>query len=230
VNATETATTPSTPKPSVSLAEYLWLHMAGLYGHRWTSSYGEDPRSAGGKQWALTLAGFTRAQIDTGLEACRATGEEWPPSAPQFKARCLGIPTFAQVKADLGRREHGFTRMVWQCLDHWLFSRAETRDAERQLRNAYDFAVERRMCGDEFPVKPAGELTHEKPEFKPATPEAAQQHMDACRELLEGGAYADPGIEVGGTTHGREVPLSEVERELAEHYARSEAGEEVSHA
>ena len=35
--------------------------MAEIYGHRWTSSYGDSPDEAGGGTWAKGLAGVTPA-------------------------------------------------------------------------------------------------------------------------------------------------------------------------
>ncbi len=156
--------------------------MSGLYGHRWVSAFGDDPRGIGGREWALTLAGLNRAQIDEGLAACRLAGEDWPPSAPAFRARCFGIPSFERVRADIGNRTLGFTRLVWEGLDGWLFSRADQRDAERILRHAYDYAVARRLDGAEIPAEPAGELTHEKRPIQRASRETAAKH---CAEIAK---------------------------------------------
>lgn len=148
-------------KPSAKLADYVWAHMAGLYGYRWVSAFGDDPRGIGGQEWALTLAGLTRAQIDAGLDACRNAGDDWPPSAPAFKIRCFGIPSFERVRADITSLTLGFTRLVWEGLDVWRFTHAEQRDAERLLRQAYDYAIARRLDGAELPEPPAGLIGRE---------------------------------------------------------------------
>lgn len=168
-----------------SIAEYLWLHMGGLYGCTWTRSYGTDPERTAGREWALVVNDLTREQIDVGLEACRVSGEDWPPSAPAFRARCFGIPSFEQVRADIGSKKMRFTRMVLEGLDFYLFSRSAQRDAERMLRSAYDYAVARRLDGAELPPEPAGELTKDpEPPRRPCTPEQVAAHADRIRELL----------------------------------------------
>lgn len=83
--------------------------MAGLYGHKWISSYGTsdvkldddgNPRADSGI-WSKALSGVTGQQIAHGMKTCTTrTGEQaaWPPSAPEFRDMCLagksnlGIP------------------------------------------------------------------------------------------------------------------------------------------
>lgn len=56
-----------------------------IYGHRWTSSYGEKDDST----WRKGLADVTPDQVGIGLERCRTSGDEWPPTLPIFRGRCL---------------------------------------------------------------------------------------------------------------------------------------------
>ena len=157
--------------------------MAEIYGHRWTSAYGEssDMDGAAGT-WAKGLDGITPEQVGIGLQACITSADPWPPTLPAFRGMCLGIPSFEVVKADIGTRKHGFTRMVWQHLDHWMFTRADQRDAERQLRSAYDFARERRMCGDEFPIESV-QIEHEKP--APYVAPSREERLENCARAVD---------------------------------------------
>ena len=70
--------------------------MAAMFGHRWTSSFGEsiDPDGV----WRRCLEGVDRFDLAYGLEAVAKSGAEWPPTAPQFREMCLqrnacGLPT-----------------------------------------------------------------------------------------------------------------------------------------
>jgi hypothetical protein len=92
--------------------EKLWVMMAGLYGHKWISSYGTsdikvdeagNPRPDSGI-WGKALSGISGQQIAYGMKLCTTrTGEQaaWPPSAPEFRDMCLagqsnlGIPDVA---------------------------------------------------------------------------------------------------------------------------------------
>lgn len=65
----------------------LWTRMAGIYGHKWTSAYGETPDQG----WELALRGITPNQIATGITKCIIGGEAWPPSAPEFRAMCESV-------------------------------------------------------------------------------------------------------------------------------------------
>lgn len=173
---------------AISLADYLWAHMGGLYGHRWASAFGTDPKGLAGREWSLALADLSREQIDTGLDACRRSGEDWPPSAPAFRARCFGIPSFEQVRADITPKRLRFTRLVLEGLDHYLFTRSAQRDAERMLRTAYDYAVARRLDGAELPAEPAAALakdpTSTEPPRRTCTPEQIAAHTARIREII----------------------------------------------
>lgn len=70
------------------LTETVWQLMGSMYGHRWTSSFGDtvDPD----RVWAATLAGLDEVQVRHGMRQCAELGLEWPPSAPEFRKLCLG--------------------------------------------------------------------------------------------------------------------------------------------
>lgn len=182
--SSETAAAPTKPKPSALLADYLWLHMGATYPHKWTSAQGEDPRGTAGKVWAVELAGMTRGQIDAGLSACRNSADPWPPSLPQFKAACFGIPPLAAVRLDHAKAD-AFTRQVWQYLDGHRYRQAPADQADRLLREAYELAREYVMRGGELPAVVA-EIAHDKPEPKPADPERAQAAIDRIKRELSG--------------------------------------------
>lgn len=177
--------------PAKRMVEF-WLVMTGFYNHRWVSACGELPIddtgafTLTGKLWAQGLHGFTQAQIQRALSALMNRADDWPPVLSEFRALCLEIPSLDFVRADIGKRDHGFTRLVWQYLDHWMFTRADQRDADRQLRAAYDHARERRMCGDEFPDKPVliaqdkpAPYVEPSPEDKAAIAKRAREALNA---------------------------------------------------
>ncbi|MGL4557898.1 MAG: hypothetical protein ACRCV5_10365 [Afipia sp.] len=74
----------------------LWLAMARLYGHRWTSNYGTSDR---GDMWLRVLGDLMPAQLAQGIAACCRRGDPWPPSAPEFRALALGLPAAVQIAA-----------------------------------------------------------------------------------------------------------------------------------
>lgn len=94
--------------------ENLWLMMTSLYGHKWVSVQGlsDVKLDAAGKPtadsgiWGKVLAGMTGKNLAKGIAACVERGklrlargeEDWPPTAPEFRAMCewsaadLGVP------------------------------------------------------------------------------------------------------------------------------------------
>ncbi len=56
-----------------------------MYGTKWTKHHGESDT---GNVWYATLRDLTPEQLLIGLGKCANCGNEWPPSAPEFKAMC----------------------------------------------------------------------------------------------------------------------------------------------
>lgn len=156
-----------------------------MYGHRWTSSFGDDPRGFAGREWSSELLKFSRRQIDDALSACRRGSDGWPPSLPSFKMLCLGIPKFTTLKADIGKRSSPFSRFVWQHLDSYAFTTSDTRTAEALLKSTYDHCVELRMLGAELPLDPVGDIGHEKKIYKRQPREVVLGRLDECMSLLK---------------------------------------------
>ena len=164
----------------------LWRRMAEIYGQRWTAAYGEDAVSGAGDTWAKGLVGITPQQLARGLEACITRADPWPPTLPEFRALCLGIPTLLQVREDLARADterHPFTVLVWRHLDGWAYRHADKHGAERMLREAYADAREAVMRGEPLP-EPVPAVEHQPEPPKPADPAVAKACMADIRERL----------------------------------------------
>lgn len=131
--------------------------MAEIYGHRWTSAYGDDPEGAAAHTWAKGLAGIKPEQLAAGLTSCLASADPWPPTLPEFRALCLGIPTVAQVLLELrpGAARSGFTVLVWSLVDPYRYANLPSDRADRLVREAYDLAREQVMRGMPVPAASA---------------------------------------------------------------------------
>jgi len=92
----------------------LWLTMTRVYGHKWTSQFGDqvDP----GNVWAACLKGLSNEQVKHGLNCLVLNGQEWPPSAPEFRKLCTG--------ADEVNWEH---KRIERAEDEWRGMRNEWR-------------------------------------------------------------------------------------------------------
>lgn len=71
----------------------LWERLTHLYGHKFTSTYGEvavkNGKLTGAAQtWASGLRGINGDQLADGLRACVSRADPWPPSLPEFVALC----------------------------------------------------------------------------------------------------------------------------------------------
>lgn len=172
----------------------LWERMVAMYGHAWTNVHGVTPHggdgglSMSGDTWSRVLSGLEARQIAEGIETCIAQGAEFPPSAPHFRAMCLGIPALAAVQREMGEVERSpFTRAVWARLDSYRFRQVTAAAAERMLRDAYALVRDEVMRGVALPITPAAAVEHVKPATTPATQEQASAHMATIAALLNGG-------------------------------------------
>lgn len=154
--------------------------MAEIYGHRWTSAYGDNPNEGAALTWAKGLGGMTPQQLADGLRNCIASADPWPPTLPEFRGMCLSIPSLPAVRQELkGEHRSAFTRLVWQSVDGYAYGLAPRETSERMVRDAYEMAREHVMRGGSLPEQPAGQIEEEKPELKLADPDAPTRAREA---------------------------------------------------
>lgn len=181
--------------PSKAVVRRLWGRMAAIYGGgRWASHASALPETDAGEwtlaadTWARALAGLSGEQIGDGLDACMAAVDEFMPSAAQFRARCLGVPSFAAVRLMMRAPQDfapsRFMLLVRRFVDHHAFYRASAREAEGMLRDAYEVSVEFVMRGGDLPPLPVAAIEAPKPEPRRpasrATVESALSQIDAA--------------------------------------------------
>ena len=163
--------------------------MAEIYGHRWVSSYGDDPSGSTGQTWAKGLAGLTGQQLAAGIAACIASAMDWPPTLPEFRRMCLGIPSLAAVRMQLQAGSPSpFARLVWQHIDSYRYRHAPADKADRMLAEAYAAASEHVMRGGELPAEPAAVLEQQERRPQPASRDQVRGHLASICQLLEGAA------------------------------------------
>ncbi len=118
----------------------LWRRMAAIYGHKWTSSYGLTDADG---TWAMGLDGLTPKQIGHGINICIKEGASWPPSLPQFRDMCIGIPSQAQILEMLNngkRTDDPFALEVFSHIDRWRVGHASYAERDALIRRAYSIA------------------------------------------------------------------------------------------
>lgn len=166
----------------------LWQRMGEIYGHRWTSMYGDDVRAAALQTWAKGLAGLNAAQIANGVEAALVSADEWPPTLPAFRAMCFSIPSFAAVRLELAAKDaqrSPFARLVWSNLDTHRYRHVEADKADRLLREAYEMAREHVMRGGELPEVVAEIAPPPAQERRsPVSPEVAKAAFHEIASIL----------------------------------------------
>lgn len=179
------------PTPAPFLRR-IWERMAAVYPNKWRAAMGESPQDAAGTltlygdTWAKGLAGLQPQQLAQGLEACITRADAWPPTLPEFRALCLGIPSLLEVREDLkreGAKRAPFTVLVGRRLSSWDYAQADARTGDRMLREAYDDAREAVMRGEPLPER-LEEVAHDPEPYMPAPPERARELLAEARAKL----------------------------------------------
>lgn len=121
------------------LLDKLWTKMTEMYGHRWTGSVGvlADQDHA----WATVLGGLNGMQIASGLGMLVERADDWPPSAPEFRAMCLHVPGLPSAVAAWhqaleGRYEHEAVRVAAKLTGVYDLKSARLND--RALQQIFD--------------------------------------------------------------------------------------------
>jgi len=55
-----------------------------FFGYRWLNTYGESDNGV----WLAGLCDVTPEKIVNGIDTCRLSGKEWPPTLPEFRKMC----------------------------------------------------------------------------------------------------------------------------------------------
>lgn len=113
----------------------LWRRMARVYGHRWTTHFGETDDGT----WLAGLRGIAPEHLAEGLRRVIARGDPWPPSLPEFRLVCLGIPkrSLAVTRALNGASTPLAERMR-QVVGTWDLNHLSEKDLRARLGDAYD--------------------------------------------------------------------------------------------
>ena len=167
----------------------LWIRMTRIYGHRWTSSFGETDDGT----WAKGLRGLSGEQIALGLSRCVVSGEAWPPTLPEFRALCtptaedLGLPPrdAAYREAAMADRDHLWSHPAVYAAAQavGLFEMRTLPESKSRplFERAYEIVTRRALAGEQFdaPLPKALEKIS-----TPARPEVAAAALIAMRALL----------------------------------------------
>lgn len=170
--------------------------MTEMYGHRWTASFGVSADQ--GHAWAATLAGLSGAQIASGLAALVERGDDWPPSAPDFRKLCegaspeaLGLPSAAAAFREACRNAHPAAAARWS---HEAVHHAACETGFHELRSLPEDkgrALFERAYAVTVRMLLAGEPLREIPKALPAsvsvsTPEVGRAALAALRRQVRG--------------------------------------------
>lgn len=174
-------------------AEWLWDQLRGIYGLQWEASFGTfDLRSTSVRAWRRGLREIDPTQLRRGLAACVDNPDPEPPTLPEFRARCMGIPSFAQYEAGLPGEHAAFNEAVRERLASSNAHLMGVEQAKKIARDAYFATRERVLRG--YP--PSEHVRRAKPEpekTKPvrAAPEVAMRHIQEIGAEL--GMRTPPG-------------------------------------
>lgn len=186
---------PDLRKPRGAAMIRFWQRMAAIYGHKWTSAYGDTPfddngsLTLAGDTWQRGLTGVAEQDIAKGLQAALMSADGWPPTLPAFRALCFDIPAFSVVRREARSKDRRpFTTATLSRLDLYRWERADQDKADRLLKDAFEETVDFVLRGGELPSGQKA-LPKDCQQYEPAekTPEeiaiAERKAQEAIAEL-----------------------------------------------
>lgn len=127
---------------------WLFAKFAATFGQKWLKPLDDDlAYDMAFEVWGKAITALTPEQLERGVEAMRASPDEWPPSVPGFLRMALGLPeedTAARHAALLADDE--LSKEIRQRAGGYDVRRAERRDAERMCRTVYRELI--RTCNE----------------------------------------------------------------------------------
>jgi hypothetical protein len=164
--------TPTTPERHVLRMQRLWEVMTEAYGHRWTSTFHDQPN----RTWARKCQTLTDEQMARGVEKSIDLPDGWPPSIGQYLELALGS------YADHGMLEppdaYGIYHAIEQMGGTYLFRRMEAERAMKRFGKSYQDTLEQARRGFRLRLGPSA--------APPGTPQVTHQ-----------GAPSEQSIEAG---------------------------------
>ena len=195
-NEKATNTLPDLRKPRDAAMIRFWQRMAAIYGHKWTSAYGDTPfddegvLTLAGDTWQRGLTGISEPAIAAGLQAALTSADGWPPTLPAFRAMCFKIPAFSVVRREsMGTNRSGFTTATLSRLDLYRWQHTDQDKADRLLKEAYEETVLYVIEGGKLPEatlalrKELGEKPFEHAKTPEEEAEATRKAQAAIDEL-----------------------------------------------
>ena len=119
----------------------LWTRMQAIYGHRWTSGFGETDIDG---TWLIGLRDLAPPMIAAGLEACiKLRADSWPPTLPEFRRLCLGLPDIeVACLAALRGASDPVSVFIRRKIGSWDMTHGKESDLLKRARAHYDAACQ----------------------------------------------------------------------------------------
>ena len=180
---------------------FLWETMTGIYGYRWTNSFGLSDKN---NIWRACLKNISDKQLKSGFDELLASDHKWPPSAIEFRALCLkqserelgvlsAFEAYTMLTHWLNKEKRKtsdlspFLYAIYKAVGHYALMNESHEQIKRSIREACEITTERVKRGEklELPPEPIDEA--HRIEVKLATPERAASAMRKILKVLGDG-------------------------------------------
>lgn len=186
--------------PESSTSEQIaqvWHRLASIYGHKWTSQYGErvDPL------WSRAMKSLPVERLKVALARCGKRDDPWPPSLPEFLAMSriqpeeVSAPEFDRAFSEAVNQSYPYASwrpwshrcVYWASIWTGQSDLAERGQAIRkQFDREYQKALDQHDTLSEPPVGRLAEKTQQQSEEERIA--AAEQGIANLKQILSGAA------------------------------------------
>ena len=168
--------------------------MGSIYGHKWTSSYGEkvDPL------WRRAMQSLPVDRLKVALARLAKRPDAWPPSLPEFLALAkvipdeVGAPDLEAAWKEATNRSQHSDWIPWshRCV-YWASTWAGQTDLHERgqyMRKTFDREYQRALeQADTLPEPPKGRLPGKtSAEVQKERQQAAEEHLPELKKFVRG--------------------------------------------
>lgn len=164
--------------------KHIWERMLAIYGDGWALRYGDEAKGIAAETWKHGLADLSGEQLAEGFRALIRSGKGFPPTLPEFRALCMGVPAFAVAVSEMrpgNPSPSPFARLMWRFMDPYAYRQASADRARDMARDAFEAAKTFLLAGGELPepsLALAKDETHERDIYE-------RQHFERFAALSE---------------------------------------------
>jgi hypothetical protein len=189
---------PEPPITNDAQVREIWIRMGSVYGHKWSSQYGEQIDST----WRRAMQSLPLERLKMALARCAKRKDPWPPSLTEFVALAevwpeeVGAPDVDRAFDEACRAVYRYSdwhKWSHRCV-YWAavwtgLSDLADRSTKVSVRKEFDRNYQKALDSfQDLEEPPRGELKH----MEPPPPDPTDEDFEAVHQMIAAAKEGQP--------------------------------------